>query len=298
MTAVMARSRASAEIGLLRNGEPVPVERPLRIAIELASPVQDKFEGFIATNREGDPEVVSEGCFAGLTCAIAGAGPSLALDTIRGVDHIFACNAALPWLTEHGVKVSGGVGIDQTPGLIREWPDPPDVPYYVASSCDPALIAHLRAHGRRCVFFHNAVGIPDEFATYCRTWPPTFMVGQGFTVVGRFIGVAQWMGFERIDIYGADCAFGPEDVAHVNGETATAAYGAPVVMDGVVNGRTWRTRPDMLMDAVDLVRRVRASNGRIRLMGDTLPVALLGKDDAYLDMVARRLNPGDLPVSD
>jgi hypothetical protein len=29
------------------------------------------------------------------------------------------------------------------------------------------------------------------------------------------------------------------------------------------------------------------------LMGDTLPVALLGKDDATLDLVAERLLPGD-----
>jgi hypothetical protein len=62
-------------------------------------------------------------------------------------------------------------------------------------------------------------------------------------------------------------------------------------MSGEINGRTWRTRPDMLMDAVHLVRRVRQANGRIRLMGDTLPVALLGKDDATLDLVAERRHP-------
>jgi hypothetical protein len=45
---------------------------------------------------------------------------------------------------------------------------------------------------------------------------------------------------------------------------------------------------------VDLVRRVRESEGRIRLIGDTLPSALSEKDEAYLDAVCRTLSPKEI----
>ena len=50
----------------------------------------------------------------------------------------------------------------------------------------------------------------------------------------------------------------------------------------------------MLLAAVELVRRVRDSDGRIRLIGDTLPNALLDKDDAFLDQVCRTLAPDEV----
>jgi hypothetical protein len=240
--------------------------------------------------------MVQPDVFSGQTLALCGAGPSLDPALIRGVDKVWACNSALPWLISHGAHVDAGVGIDQTPCLLREWTDPPDVTYYVATTCDPALVVHLRDHGRRVVFLHNFVGWgQDEREHYNEDWPPAFMVGEGATVVSRSIGLAAWMGFERIDVHGADCAFAEGDVAHANGETSAEAWGAPVIMSGEVNGRIWRTRPDMLMSAVDLARRTQQSQGHVRLIGDTLAVALLGKGDAYLDEVMRRLKPGEVP---
>ena len=283
------RGHARVELGVIRH-------QPERLAIELTNPMQDQFAGFITANRDfpSITMVVPDSC-RGKSLAICGAGPSLAAADITGVDDIFACNSALPYLMDRGVRVTGAVGIDQTPGLLREWQRTFDVPYYVASSCSPDLIAHLRADGRECRFFHNAVGIPDEVEFYKRTWPhPMFMVGQGQTVVSRFVYVARWMGYDRVDVYGADCALGAEDVAHANGEHVATAYHNPLIMQGVIDGRTWRTRPDMLRDAVTLARLVRDTQGAVRLMGDTLPVALIGKDDAFLDSVSRTVPPGEL----
>jgi hypothetical protein len=292
MSVVASRGHAAAVLTKLSPAEQKP------LGIELRSPVQDKLRGYVDANRVTDPaRMVTPAMRVGHTVAICGAGPSLGhadWQFHKTADALWACNSALPWLDGRGVPITAALGIDQTDGLIREWADPPDVPYYLASSVDPALVAHLESHGRTVSFFHNHVGfMPGEFDYYCQTYPPTLMVGEGFTVVSRAIGLALWMGYERIDVYGADCAFSENDTAHANGEVATTAYHNPLIMSGEINGRTWRTRPDMLMDAVHLVRRVRQANGRIRLMGDTLPVALLGKDDATLDLVAERLLPGD-----
>ena len=265
--------------------------------IELHSPVSNELRGFAAENVKHSPLVmVAPDLFKGQSLALCGAGPSLKDAKFNGEDHVFACNSALPYLVARGVRVTAGVGIDQTPGLLDEWKDPPNVPYYVASTCDPALIRHLREHGCTPIFFHNFVGLMDEdgnvdeYDYYCATWPNSYMVAQGFTVVDRFIGVAQWMGFTQINIYGADHAFGPDDQAHANGDSATEAYGNPLIMEGEIDGRVWRTRPDMLLAAVELARRVRDSGGTITLVGDGLPHALLGKDDAFLDQVCRKLS--------
>ena len=264
----------------------------MKMAIELQSPVQGRFREFITENLKTRPMVMAApDRFKGQTLALCGAGPSLVVPT--GYDHVFACNSALPYLTRLGAGVTAGCGIDQTPGLLTEWLDPPDVPYFVASSCDPALVRHLIGYGRQVVFFHSCVGIEDEFEFYCDTWPPTFMVGTGHTVVSRILALAQWMGFAKIDVYGADCAFTNGDVCYADGSTATEAYGKPLMMEGVIDGRTWRTRPDMLMAAVELARIARDDDS-VTLVGDTLPNALQGKDEKFLESVCRRLAPGEL----
>lgn len=299
MSFVKTRGHAVATIGKITPADRVAPPAPVRLAIELRSPVEGQFQAFIDANRATTPlGIVQPNTFREQSLALCGAGPSLATASIAGTDHVFACNSALPYLLQRGVRVTGAVGIDQTPGLLREWSDPPDVPYYLASSCDPALVQHLQQYGRTIRFFHNAVGFEGELAHYKATWPcPMICAGRGFTVVSRFLAIAFYLGFERVDLYGADCAFTDGDVAHANGDHATEAYRNPLIMSGShpPSTRVWRTRPDMLRDAVDLVRRVRELNGRLRLVGDTLPASLLGKDDAYLDQIARTLQPGEMP---
>lgn len=288
---IRTKTKASAVLTKVSAGQ--------RMAIQLLSPVQDKLKGFIETNRDTPGlKVIEHNSHLGQTVAICGAGPSLARHAIEGVDQVWACNSALPFLYERGYANLTGVGIDQTEGLQREWGDPPPVPYMLASSVDPALVRHLLNHDRDLTFFHNAVGLDGELDFYTETWPPTLMVGQGYMVTSRMIGVAMWMGFKRIDIYGCDCALGDDDIAHANGEAVDDAYKNPLIMEGLLNGRQWRTRPDMLIGAVDLVRRVKKSEGRIRLIGDTLPVALIGEPEEYLDMVARTIKPGEMQLQE
>lgn len=277
-------AKAKAELGVIRGG--------VHMTMELTSPVQDSLAGFCAENRQTDPLFVAQpGIYKGMTLALCGAGPSL-IDADLRADHIFACNSALPYLVERGVNVSAGVGIDQTPGLAAEWADPPDVPYFLASTVDPELVGHLKSHGRVPTFFHSLVGFPDELDAY-RKWPSTFMSFRGQNVVGRFLPLALWMGFERVDVYGADCAFGPDDVTHANGTSAEEAYGPVAAFQGVIDDKLWRTRADMLMAAVDLARQARDSGGRIRLIGDTLPNAIMDKGDEFLDQVCRTLAPDE-----
>lgn len=299
MPGVQSKGLARASMVVRRaadapNGVPQNAPQGFRAPIELRNPVSDRFRSFAETNLAEFRVDGAEMCVT-KTLALCGAGPSLGRAKIKDADEVWACNSALPYLVSRGVHVDVGIGIDQTPGLLREWSDPPDVTYYVATTCDPELIQHLRDHGRRVKFFHNFVGFEGEREHY-ETWPPGFIAGEGATVVTRVLGLAAWMGFHRVDVYGADCAFGPDDIVHANGASATEAYGAPVIMEGEIDGKVWRSRPDMLMGAVELARRARNSQGLLRLQAGTLPAALLDKDELYLDEVMRRLRPGETPT--
>jgi hypothetical protein len=279
----------------------------VRMAVELHSPVHGRMKEFADANRQTPGLAMLEpDQFKSKRAAICGAGPSLAKHPIEGADCIFACNSALPYLHSQGAPITAAVGIDQSPGLLREWSDPPDVPYYVASTCDPELIRHLIDHGRTVKFFHSFVGMfertedetlqqwIDREVAYYKSWGVVmYMVGTGMTVVSRFYWVAtQWLGCERVDLYGADCCLGENDVAHADGTVATDAYINPLIMQGEINGRRFRTRPDMLQDAVTIARMCQQSNGKLRLIGDTLPVILLGKDEQFLNDVSRQIPAG------
>jgi hypothetical protein len=50
----------------------------------------------------------------------------------------------------------------------------------------------------------------------------------------------------------------------------------------------------MLADAVHLARRVKQFPGQVRLIGDTLPVFLMGKSEEFLDLVSKKLTPDQL----
>ena len=290
--------KARAEVAMVVNrATDAPKPRHLqvmgeRIPVILKNPVDHKLGDYARENLRLQAEFAIPMCVT-KTLALCGAGPSLRRAKIEGADEVWACNSALPWMVKEGRRVDVGIGMDQTPALLREWSDPPDVTYYVASTCDPELVRHLKAHGRRVLFFHNAVGFEGEIEHY-QTWPPGYILGHGATVVSRTVGLAGWLGFHRVDLYGVDCAF-EGDVVHANGEDYTTAYGNPLLLEAEIDGKVWRTRPDMLMDAVDIVRLAREKNGLIRFQDGTLPAALFGKDDAFLDTVSRRLAPGESP---
>lgn len=289
--------RASAEMQV-RRAEPEAPKRRLQLVgvrqpVEFRNPVEHKLGDYARENQRLQAEHAIPMCVT-KTLALCGAGPSLRRAKIKDADEVWACNSALPWMVSQGMHVDVGVGMDQTPGLLREWSDPPDVTYYVATTCDPELVRHLLAHNRRVMFFHNAVGFEGEIEHY-NTWPPGYILGHGATVVSRTVGLANWLGFHRVDLYGVDCAF-EGDTVHANGDDAKAAYGNPVLLEAEIDGKKWVARPDMLMDAVDIVRMARDKKGLIRFQEGTLPAALLDKDEAFLDSVSRRLMPGESPT--
>lgn len=235
-------------------------------------------------------------------------------------DALWGCNSALTWLVANGYHPTHGFAIDQTPEMLTEWYTAPDVEYLLASTVHVHLTEYLRQKGRRVRFFHNYVGIakqPVEWADasgvmkrseyedwlYALLFPGTIRAGSGLNAVTRAIDVAICMGYETITVLGADCALNvkkpkpvgveigsdehirwlKEDVQmHADGGHALASGATMLTMEGEIDGRLWTSKPDLLISAVFLAQMHKKLKGRLRLIGDTLPVALLGKSDKFL----------------
>lgn len=227
--------------------------------------------------------VVQQDSAAGQSLIIAGAGPSLA-DTAHecaNVDQVWACNSALTWLLKHGHRVTHGFTINHSDAMPGMWGHTPDVAYLLASTVQPELTRRLIEAGRQVTFFHNLVFLPESDILYPTLYPTTAIAGAGLSAVTRAIDIAQYMGFASITVVGADCAT-QGDVMHVGG---SAADWDPVFLSGNIDGRMWTSTADLWIDANWLTRMERA--GQVRLVGDTLPVALRAKPMEFLNRLPR-----------
>jgi hypothetical protein len=302
--------------------------------IQLCNPETNNFEVFIAGNATvcRNPVFHDESVTCTIDCmpmveqdsakgqhlVLCGAGPSLtehAAEYCPKADQVWGCNSAATWLYKNGHKLTHGFAIDQTTHMVAEWIDPPPAEYILATTVHTHLVEHLVRQNLATRFFHNFVGIkkppvevePGYFCEYedflyMTFYGPTIRAGSGLNAVTRAIDVALFMGFETVDVLGADCCLRTSaprpigeygsaaevawlrdhTVMHADGGNALASGATPVTLDGEIDGRIWTSKPDMLISAQWLMRMARSSKGRVRLIGDTLPNALMNKDEAFL----------------
>lgn len=237
----------------------------------------------------GRHPMVEQGSKNGGEIAICGAGPSLegfidALGTFKG--DVWGANRALNYLHDRGINADG-VAIDPSTRMFGQvWTDPPDVTYYLATTVNPGLVWWLEKHDRDIRYFHSLRNCKGEMELYRMLYPDTVLAGHGLNVVNRAIDVAEYMGYTRIYVAGADNALGKDGEFYAGGGDATNA--GDVTLKGEINGRLWETKTDMLMSAVELVRRKRdlkQQGVRLIFVGDTLPRALESKSEAFLRRV-------------
>jgi len=254
---------------------------------------------YIWDNAQWPFPTLPQNAYKGQQLIICGAGPSLeqAHNRIKQHHgHVWACNSALNYLTEHGLKVTHGCAIEQTERMYTEvWTDPPDVAYFLASSCHPGLVTHLMKAGiRRVAFFHNFTGVPGEYELYQNCYEPTIVTGEGLNVTNRMLGVALHLGYSKIWLAGVDCAISEDGAFHAGGATQDDR----VYMDGTPEfsaaigtpDRHWRSTPDMLMSAIDFAKKQQKYPSRVKIIGDVLPKRLRNKNDEFLDRIVKWAN--------
>jgi hypothetical protein len=150
---------------------------------------------------------------------------------------------------------------------------------------------------------------------YASLYPPTIRCGSGLNTATRAIDLALFMGFSRISILGADCALRAprkapnapqgsaehtawlnETVMHADGGNALASGATACVMDAEIDGRYWVTKPDMVISAQWLVHMAKKHGRRIKLVGDTLPNALMSKPKEFMDRLPQLTGSDGQPI--
>jgi len=151
---------------------------------------------------------------------------------------------------------------------------------------------------------------------YWLLYEPTVRLGAGLNSVTRAIDLARFMGAAKITVLGADCAIRfrtprppeatlgspahlkwlkEETVFHANGDNAIASNSSSMTLTGVIDGRIWETKPDMIISAIWLVKMARVIP-YLELVGDTLPNALMDKDDAFLERLPKLTDSSGRPL--
>lgn len=241
---------------------------------------------------------------------------------------VWAANSALPYMMDHGLPVTHGVSVDQSEEMYTvDWKRTFPVKYILGSCVDPNLTRHLLKDHRDIRWFHSYLGIPNpegwvpppgwqppamqpnagyEMWLYQHTWPPSVQVGYGLNTVPRAICLALWCQFKKIIVYGADCACLPDAtpmvpmgtpeypawldslMLYADGRTPRIYGDNAVITEGMIDGRRWHTRPDMLISAV-MMHEMRETFPAIELRGDTLPNAFKGKPREFFETQLPRL---------
>jgi hypothetical protein len=291
--------------------DPAKAEKWREFRRLVAEHVPDKFV-VEAGSKEGKTVVI---CGAGPSLR------DTAAEWVPKGDDVWGCNSAAVWLHDNGHRVTHGFTVDQTPAMINEWENAPPAEYLIASSVHPHLTEHLQKLGHHVRFFHNFVGIQGddmewpndkrdlikmgrEDWMYAVLYPGTVRAGSGLNATTRAIDVACYMGYEKIYVLGADCAlrttapvpngvpFGSFEhvawltnhtVMHADGGHALASGATAQTMTGIIDGREWTTKVDLMISAVWLTKMKRRLGDRLEFIGDVLPNALAHKSDRFLN---------------
>jgi hypothetical protein len=234
---------------------------------------------------------------------VCGTAPSLVkgdslreIRRLKGLGYkIFAVKQAIRILTEYDIVPDYSVAMDPGEKQIKKTPLDPRVTYFVATSCHPRMFDYLLKGGANVVLFHSACGAATEnlceMDIYAKYFPENCsyesVASGGFTVVNRAVAVAEWMGAKKIYVAGAPFGWreGDDYYAPTVTEPAGNASGPTLDDKGVVDGKRWFTKADLLPSALSVARKAKANPSRFVFLGDSLAASLATKSDAFLQRV-------------
>jgi hypothetical protein len=237
----------------------------------------------------------------GQRAVIVGSGPSLnnaeveleLLDMYEDPDTVFfGCKAAIRWLAEHDMTPEYGVSID--PGAHIACDEKiariPGVTHLMASVTAPEVFDYLK--NEDIEIFHSVCGLHTEIDLYDTLFEDASIMQGGFNVVNRALAITQFMGFDTFIMAGCDSGWRDDQPIYADGR-AFMKDQKKVFMndDGLIDGTSWHSTPDMVASAVALAMTAKAfdkhgDEGKFVFLGDGLPKSLRGRTDDFLREVA------------
>ena len=199
--------------------------------------------------------------------SVAGGGPSLE-DTYKELTGcIAAVNGTLGYLEAKGVQANICGVCDPSEHMAERVEAIPDVTYFIASCCHPALFDKLLKAGCKVYLWHlhpidGLDGLLNEY--YPDGW---IQVPGGCTMGTRWLTLGYFLGFRKFHLHGLDSSFR---------DKSTHAY--PDAQDDKewITFDGFKTRMNFLAQAVDFVKLIEDSRKpevepiEIKMFGDGL----------------------------
>jgi hypothetical protein len=265
--------------------------------IKFVNPNSDNFDGNIRNAADLPYRMIKHNELRGATVVIAGSGPTLndpdVLESIRIEQSkgaiLVALKKAIKVLHDKGFKIDYAVSMD--PGDHVACPEriykAPGVKHILATSSDPKLFEYL--DGEEIYLFHSACGLPNEVQLYQQLWATksnvesdAWVAGGGYNVTNRAAAAFLFMGAKRLVFAGADSGWRDDESFYADGTPNRP--GVDMCDKGLVDGKPWWTRPDMLASGVALAKLQKLyGEDKIVFLGDVMPAKLAKKDDEFLD---------------
>lgn len=210
---------------------------------------------------------------------------------------IVACKEAIELLRKRNIPVHYSVSMDPTDTQHLKTYLDDGITYLIASSCHPTLFDHVINGGRACRVFHSACGWNGnvrnpqtnqtvhitETDLYKNMFPNADVMCGGFTVVNRALSCAKYMGFEKVVLAGADFGWREKSSYYAKGAKQKAGNeGIEMTDQGLVDGKPWLTRPDLLASAVSIAK-LKKKGQIFGIWGDSLAASLAKRDDQFLE---------------
>lgn len=279
--------------------------------LPLRNPHQDILHLNIRAAAKSGLPLVKKNCCAGRNAILLATGYSLTkpetLEKIRKYakfpnNKIIALKEALRVCRENDIRADYSVSMDPGERQATEMKTPiyPGVTYMVASSCHPSLFEHLR--DQKVEVFHSACGAKDpetgenEDEMYLRLWTGHIdVMGGGFTVLNRAVMLSHYMGFNKKIMIGADMGWRDgEDHYFAGAYGLNGNHSGPDINDGgVIDGRNWNTKMDMLASAADLALAIKHKRWNLHVEGDSLIRSLSKRSEAFIRAAMHpKMTPG------
>ena len=144
----------------------------------------------------------------------------------------------------------------------------------------PEVPNHPEDHPAKIKLFHSACGVKDEVNLYKKLFKNADTMGGGYNVVNRAYSAMKYMGVSEFIFAGVDCGWRLDTTFYTHGDNPQT--GMDMSDQGQIDGKEWRTRPDMMASAVSLVQEQRKPGAAITFLGDCMPRSLMTKEDAFL----------------
>ena len=200
-------------------GETLPLLK-LGLAMEGCATESEMNANFFSTLERGYTPINGYlGKYEG-ACSLIGSGPSIAWSYEGITGDAIAINGAIKFLLDKGIVPKFGMIWDADP-ICEKFAIPhPGITYLIASRCHPKVFDKLK--DCKVVVWHaagdnNIVELMNRPEVIAKQPCEEPLINGGTAGITRGIFIASSLGYNEINIYGADSSYSDEGQTHVNG---------------------------------------------------------------------------------